>query len=54
MYYVRVMYVCIMYVFCMYVYMYVCVCVCVCKSDTCLYELFSSQRPRESPPAVMS
>ena len=24
------------------------------KSDTCLYELFSSQRPRKSPPAVMS
>jgi hypothetical protein len=24
------------------------------KSDTCLYELFWSQRPRKSPPAVMS
>jgi hypothetical protein len=23
------------------------------KSDTCLYELFLSQRPRKSPPAVM-
>ena len=23
------------------------------KSDTCLYELFSSQRPRKSPPAVV-
>jgi len=23
------------------------------ETDTCLYELFSSQRPRKSPPVVM-
>jgi len=33
-----------------FVYMYMCVCIWACG---CLFELFWSQRPRKSPPAVM-